>query len=111
MKKLLSLQLVLLFLCASVVPALAQDSVKKAAPARTQYAKPSVKPPATYPAKPAGYYKPRYYRKPGDTAVHAAYKRSVIDTAHKAAVPDVATDKSLNGQYQYLLTKVYNYQQ
>jgi hypothetical protein len=28
-----------------------------------------------------------------------------------AAVTPVVTDKSLNGQYQYLLTKVYNYQQ
>jgi hypothetical protein len=110
MKKLLCLQLVALFLCASVGVALAQDSARKAAPVHKPYAKPSVKPPAVYPAKPGAYYKPRYYRKPGDTT-HRAYQRPVADTAHKAAVPDVATDKSLNGQYQYLLTKVYYYQQ
>lgn len=110
MNKLLSFQLAILLLCAPVISALAQDSVKKAAPAKSQYTKPSVKPPATSPAKPTGYYKPGYYKKPGDSAAHVYYHRAA-DTTKKANVPDVATDRSLNGQYQYLLTKVYFYQQ
>jgi len=110
MKKLLSLQLAILFLCASAISALAQDSVKKAAPPKPPVVKPSVKPPATYPAKPTGYYKPKYYKKPGDSTAHVYYHRTT-DTTQKAAVPDVAADKSLKGQYQYLLTKVYYYQQ
>lgn len=102
MKKLLILQSTLLLLCVTTLSALAQDSVKKTATTK----------PAAYPAK-TGYYKPRYYRKPGDTAVHA-YQKPATDTNHKtvaAPAPDAATDKSLNGQYQYLLTKVYYYQQ
>lgn len=110
MKKLLSLQLTIAFLCTAALSAFAQDSAKKIAPPKTPYTKPSVKPPVTYPPKPSAYYKPKYYRKPGDTTRHA-YQRPMADTAHKAAVPDVATDRSLNGQYQYLLTKVYYYQQ
>src|ERR1700744_3758978 len=109
MKKLLAPQLVVFLFCAFVLSASAQDSAKKASPAKAQVAKPSIKPPAGYAAKPAGYYKSRYYRKPGDTT--HAYPRPMADTAQKAAVTDVASDKSLSGQYQYLLTKVYYYQQ
>lgn len=110
MRNLLCLKLAILFLCASAIPALAQDSVTKVSPPKTRSAKPSVKPSAAYSSKPTGFYKPKYYRKPGDTTAHA-YQRPATDTNHKAAVPDVTTDKSLNGQYQYLLTKVYYYQQ
>lgn len=108
MRKLLRLQFAALFICATAIYADAQDSVKNAAPARTQLAKPVVKQQPG--AKPAAY-KPKYYnyRKPGDSTPHA-YQRPA-DTAHKAGAPDIATDKSLSGQYQYLLTKIYNYQQ
>jgi hypothetical protein len=112
MRKLLCLQFAALFLCAMAIHANAQDSVIKAAPAKKQVVKPEVKQPGASAAKPAGYYKPKYYnyRKPGDTTKHV-YQRPVTDTAHKSVTPDVATDRSLNGQYQYLLTKIYNYQQ
>ncbi len=64
----------------------------------------------------------RPYSKWGYGKYAKTYQAQKTDTAHKAAVtanqqPPVATskpvvtDKSLNGQYQYLLTKVYNYQQ
>jgi len=108
MRKLLCLQFSALFLCAMALHANAQDSVIKATPAK---ARPVVKQAGASIAKPAGYYKPKYnYRKPGDTTKHV-YQRPLTDTAHKPVTPDVATDRSLNGQYQYLLTKIYNYQQ
>lgn len=110
MRKFLCLQLSTLFVFVAGITAHAQDSVKKAAPAKTQFSKSVIKQPGAYPAKPTGYYKPRYYRKPGDSAGHP-YQRAVTDTAHKAGAPDVATDKSLAGQYRYLLTKIYGYQQ
>jgi len=111
MRKLLCLQFAALFLCAMAIHANAQDSVTKAAPAKSQLARPAVKQTGASAAKPVGY-KPKYYnyRKPGDTTKHV-YQRPVTDTAHRSATPDVATDRSLNGQYQYLLTKIYNYQQ
>lgn len=110
MRKLLCLQLAVLVMCATAITAYAQDSVKKVAPAKKQFAKPVLKQAGAYPARPAGYYKPRYYRKPGDSAVHP-YQRPVADTARKTGAPDVTTDKSLSGQYKYLLTKIYGYQQ
>lgn len=106
MKKLLTLQLSALLILVNLVTAFAQDSVKKTLPPKVQAAKPAK--PGVYTAKPAGYYKPKYYRKPGDTT--HTYNHAT-DTAKAANNADVATDKSLNGQYQYLLTKVYFYQQ
>jgi hypothetical protein len=103
MKKLLALLLTILVIVLNLTSGIAQDSVKKPAPAKVQASKPGI-----YPAKPA-YYKSKYYRKPGDTT-HAYHQAQAANdtTANK---PDIATDKSLNGQYQYLLTKVYFYQQ
>jgi len=78
----------------------AQDTVKKAAArppaAKTVVAKPVVK----YGAAPAGIAKPgvspaKYNYQPRPTAADSA----------------LAKDKSLNGQYQYLLSKLYHYQQ
>ena len=69
----------------------AQDTTKK---------KPAVK---TYPKYKAHiYYKHGYYHPKGDSAIIKG------DSAQRAAAP---ADKSLNGQYQYLLSKVYHYQQ
>jgi hypothetical protein len=97
MKKLLFLQLAILFSFFSLMLH-AQDSVKKATaikPAIVKFVK--VTSPAKLPAK-----------KPYDsTHKTPAYTRPAIDTTKK----NINTDKSLNGQYQYLLTKVYNYQQ
>lgn len=78
----------------------AQDSLKKS--------KPPVK---TAPVKPV--YKPSPYAaknypvagKPGITA--ATSFKTLITTAD----PSQLNDKSLNGQYQYLLSKTYHYQQ
>jgi len=108
MKKFLTLQLSALLILINLTPVFAQDSVKKSLPPKVQAEKPVVKPGAS-PYKPTGYYKHKYYRKPGDTT--HSYNHSATDTAKAAINTDVATDKSLNGQYQYLLTKVYFYQQ
>jgi len=84
--------LIALLICSSITFSFAQDSLKK-----TQPAKPALK------AKPYKYRSYGYHHYKADSPIVKA-----IDTA--AAVPSF-TDKSLNGQYQYLLTKVYHYQQ
>ena len=77
----------------------AQDSVKrykapvKAAPVKTAYKKPY------YPAKP---YPATTIPPVGNTSV-----KNLITNAD----PTQLNDKSLNGQYQYLLSKTYHYQQ
>lgn len=112
MKKLLiptaPLFFILLFLCC-YTSSNAQDSAKASS------LKPAGKPAATkpavakYPVKPGvvhGYpaktypVKPAATPAPGITQPPAAY-----------TVTPVSTDKSLAGQYQYVLTKVYHYQQ
>jgi len=83
-----------LVICFSVcvLNAYAQDTVKKSPPVKS-----IIKPPA---AKPV-------YHKPVAPVVSAA-----VDSAQKAQMdPSQLNDKSLNGQYQYLLTKFYHYQQ
>jgi hypothetical protein len=78
----------------------AQDTVKKDA-AKPPAARPAVaKPVVKYGAVPAGTTKPavappKYNYQPRPTAADSA----------------LAKDKSLNGQYQYLLSKLYHYQQ
>ncbi|MCS3737769.1 hypothetical protein FHS10_005741 [Mucilaginibacter dorajii] len=88
----------------------AQDTVKKAAakpsvvkapaPLKPAYTKQAVKYSPTVPvpagAKPAAAYPPKY-----------AYSQPKLTAADSA----LAKDKSLNGQYQYLLSKLYHYQQ
>ncbi|MBD1386062.1 hypothetical protein IDJ75_12285 [Mucilaginibacter rigui] len=73
----------------------AQDTTKKAAAVKTTAAKP------TYNA----------YKKPVTPPVNAAATTPVQQRALAPAQPAAPVDKSLRGQYQYLLTKVYNYQQ
>jgi len=75
-----------LFLFAGLDTASAQDSTKKAKPA---IAKPGAKPTWTRPT-PAAY--------------------GTQPAAGQPAATPVNTDKSLNGQYQYVASKVYNYQ-
>lgn len=78
----------------------AQDTVKKTAAklptAKPAVIKPAVKYNAAAPAgaKPVTAYQPNY-TKPRETAADSA----------------LAKDKSLNGQYQYLLSKLFRYQQ
>lgn len=100
--KLPALVLVLLILI-TTPPGYAQDTTKKA--------KPAIKKPTVYNA----YQKKFYYKKPLTpvTQTQPAIKQPVAAPVQQPAVapPAAPVDKSLRGQYQYLLTKVYNYQQ
>jgi hypothetical protein len=93
MNKLPIFQFVILFTCFTLALH-AQDSVKKVPVTKSAVVNPYSK----YKYKPAA----------------GAYSSRVADST-KAAIattkPAVPTDNSLNGQYQYLLTKVYFYQQ
>jgi len=84
------------FICCMVLLSYSQDSLKKTVPA----------------TKPVVKYKPALPRAvPAKPIAHAAQPVVAVrkDTAHPAlAVP---ADKSLNGQYQFLLARVYRYQQ
>lgn len=80
----------------------AQDSTKKATAVKA-----AVKPAVTTTAKPNVPYKKSVTATPltpGTVATPAP-------TARVQQQPAAPVDKSLRGQYQYLLTKVYNYQQ
>jgi hypothetical protein len=83
-----------------------QDSAKKVVPVKP----PPPKPTLTAPNAKYKTYKYHTYHTKVDSA---AAKTGVPQTA--AIKPDTAapvlTDKSLNGQYHYLLTKVYHYQE
>lgn len=99
----------LLFLCCCTA-IYAQDSTK--APSLKPAAKPVVtKPAAKYPVKTGAA--PTYPVKPAGTTP-AATTITTPGTAQPSAAltaPPVSTDKSLGGQYQYVLTKIYHYQQ
>ena len=103
MKKFFPLQLIIISICLHFTAAYAQDSVKKTKPHLVNpYSK-------TKPYKAPGFYRPKYaYKKPGDSAKTTVYAKAP-DTSK--TVINAPSDKSLSGQYQYLLTKVYNYQQ
>jgi len=97
--------IILLLLTANATVTFAQDSLKKAKPVAVKAV--ATKAPVKYnpyAAKPA-YKTPvtPIAQTPGATAVTPQLQRPATD-------PALLTDKSLNGQYQYLLTKVYNYQ-
>ena len=95
MKKPLTLQLVIVLICFTAASLYAQDSVKKAI--------------VTKPAVTNPYAKYKTYKPAAGT-----YTSRVADStkaAITAAKPAAPADNSLNGQYQYLLTKVYFYQQ
>jgi hypothetical protein len=95
MKKPLILQLVIVLICFTATSLYAQDSVKKV--------------PVIKPAVPNTYSKYKTYK-----PVAGTYASKVADTTKATiatAKPAIPTDNSLNGQYQYLLTKVYFYQQ
>lgn len=110
--------------CCIVLFSYAQDSAKKAAPVKIATKYKTYKQVAKYHtrirdtskklnpySKTHPYHSYRYRRYKTDTA---KIKGSSRDTAAlKAAVmpPAAPADKSLNGQYQFLLTKVYHYQQ
>ncbi|MFD0751766.1 hypothetical protein ACFQZS_16560 [Mucilaginibacter calamicampi] len=111
----------------SVIFANAQDTTRKAA-AKPVVTKPASKaaPVAVKSGIPINPKTGRPYSKWGYGANAKAYQaQKKADTLKKVVTPQpvtpapvatapatpVVVDKSLNGQYQYLLTKVYNYQQ
>nr|WP_157536424.1 hypothetical protein [Mucilaginibacter sp. L294] len=73
----------------------AQDTTKKAAAVKTTTAKPVYS----------------TYKKPVTPPGNAAVTTPVQQRPATPVQPAAPVDKSLRGQYQYLLTKVYNYQQ
>lgn len=137
MKKLLlpsvPLFFMLLLLCCYTISN-AQDSVK--APSLKPAAKPVIARPTTvkYPVKPGtaqgypvktgtaqgypvktgatqGYPAKTYPAKPAAAAPAPAAATGTTQPPASYTVTPVSTDKSLAGQYQYVLTKVYHYQQ
>jgi hypothetical protein len=116
MKLLRSTAIILtLLLTGSASVCYAQDTTKAAKPVLTKpvAAKPAavVKPPVKYnPAalKPANANKPVVTATQKPVTPVAVVPKPVQQYAPETPAP--LTDKSLNGQYQYLLTKVYNYQ-
>jgi len=73
----------------------AQDTTKKIATVKTSAVKPAYS----------------TYKKPVTPAGNAAVTAPVQQRPVAPVQPAAPVDKSLRGQYQYLLTKVYNYQQ
>ena len=106
----LRIPFIALLICSISLSVFAQDSVQKANPVKPvtkykSYKTGIVQTPATAPAG----TKPATATPLHQTPVQKAPVQAKVDTT-KPAVP-VISDKSLNGQYQFLLTKVYHYQQ
>jgi len=94
----LRIPFIALFICCITLFSYAQDSIKK----QTPVVKPEVKVKTykSYPPK----VTPTVVTPTGQQAAPAKPDTSV-------PAPPVPVDKSLNGQYQFLLTRVYHYQQ
>jgi len=106
MKRLLLPGYLVLFLCftAFSIQANAQDSTQKAS---VPAVKKAVAPPIKHP-----YHKPIPAATAPAVTPPAAQKPQIVVNPIKTQIdPAQLNDKSLNGQYQYLLTKTYNYQQ
>jgi len=88
-----------LLICSIISISYAQDSTKKVVP---------VKPNTPY--KTHRYHTYKYHAKADSAAIKNAALQTPVKPDTTAPAP-VVLDKSLNGQYQYLLTKVYHYQQ
>jgi hypothetical protein len=100
--KLRTLTLVLLIL-GNAGFSYAQDSTKKTTTVKAAVVKPN-----------PSVAKPNSYKKPVTTAAQTpdnAAASPVTPVQQRPVAPAAPVDKSLRGQYQYLLTKVYNYQQ
>lgn len=101
----------LLFMLSGKAYIIAQDSTKATA------VKPVVKPAAkVYTTKPGGatYYKKPYQAKPvgaQPSATTAGSPAAIQPVVQTPVQTPVSTDKSLGGQYQYVLSKTYRYQQ
>lgn len=117
----LRINIVIAVICACGAFANAQDTTRKAT-AKSVVTKPTAKTTAAVKSGiPINPKTGRPYSKWGYGANATAYQaqkkadtvKPVVAAQPVAPAPaaPVVTDKSLNGQYQYLLTKVYNYQQ
>ncbi|MEO6849595.1 MAG: hypothetical protein ABI203_09355 [Mucilaginibacter sp.] len=82
----------------------AQDTTKRATQVKSQAAKPVTVPLATK-------HKYHYKAMPVANQHLASDTKTVINPMRTEVDPAQLNDKSLRGQYQYLLTKTYNYQQ
>ncbi|PJJ83928.1 hypothetical protein [Mucilaginibacter auburnensis] len=114
---LLKINILLASIFLVALSAQAQDTVKRAV------VKPAAKPVTTTTAKPVTsgipinpktgrpYSKWNYGTKAKPDTSKKTIATTPVAAAPTAPAAPVITDKSLNGQYQYLLTKVYNYQQ
>jgi|SRR6185503_47359 len=113
---------VTLFFCCILLFSYAQDTAKKATPVKVATKYKTYKQVAKYhtritdTAKRNKYLKThhylyRYHSRKTDTAKIKNGARDTAAVKPMAVVPAVPVDKSLNGQYQFLLTKVYHYQQ
>jgi hypothetical protein len=103
----------IVLLLAVTITSRAQDSVNKTTPVKKNLVKPVINPTTgkVVPINPKTgkpYTRYGYYGTHKADSTHAA---NAADTSKKTTATPVAIDKSLNGQYQYLLTKLYNYQQ
>ncbi|QQL48540.1 hypothetical protein [Mucilaginibacter ginkgonis] len=97
-----ALKLTTLILLSVNICVFAQDTTRKTGAKPKTIAKPVATPPANkYPAKPA-ITVPK-------TASPAPATTTPAANPYAAPAP-APTDRSINGQYQYLLTKLYNYQ-
>ncbi len=96
----ISITAVSLLMCGIVSFCYSQDSIKKSNPEQT------IKKPNTQVAK---TYQPHTSK--ADSIVLKQLLQRTVPTKADTNTPFVITDKSLNGQYSFLLTKVYHYQQ
>lgn len=91
--------------------AFAQDTTKRAPLKPKTYVKQVVpKPAATYPAKTPGTYTAKKFVPVPKTTVTHAPAPAAGTIVQPQAIATAPTDRSINGQYQYLLTKLYGYQ-
>jgi hypothetical protein len=94
------LMMIVLLICIGAMTSVAQDTVKKRGTVRGKVPNP---------------YKHRTYRqywKKADSVAHSPVQPAARPLTPVPAVAATApNDKSLNGQYQYLLSKVYHYQE
>jgi|SRR6185312_1307588 len=108
--------------CSTLSFGYAQDSAKKATPVKVTTKYKTYKQVAKYhtritdTAKRNKYLKThhhlyRYHSRRTDTAKIKNGARDTVTVKPVAVVPAAPVDKSLNGQYQFLLTKIYRYQQ
>ncbi|MDN3579366.1 hypothetical protein [Mucilaginibacter flavus] len=103
------ISVLLVIISGSINFGFAQDSVKKAA-AKPPVVKAVVPLKPTY-TKPVVKYNPAVPVPAGAKPATAYPAKTVYAARPTAADSALAKDKSLNGQYQYLLSKLYHYQQ